>query len=61
MSRLLLPAYRGQKNVVVDPRLSKLNFHVDRTVHFAHGYRDVGGREVGGKRVLVFMFHQFSK
>ena len=34
--------------------MSKLNFHVDRTVHFAHGYRSVGGREVGGKRVLVF-------
>ena len=41
--------------------MSKLNFHVGRTVHFAHGYRNVGGREVGGKRVLVFMFHQFSK
>ena len=32
-----------------DPRLSKLNFHVGRTVHFAHGYRKVGGREVRGK------------
>ena len=40
--------------------MSKLNFYVGRTVHFAHGYRNVGGREVGGKRVLVFMFHQFD-
>ena len=45
----------------IDPRLSKLNLHGDRTVHFAHGYRKVGGREVGGKRVQVFMFHQFSQ
>ena len=41
--------------------MSKLNLHVGRTVHFAHGYRKVGGREVGGKRILVFMFHQFAK
>ena len=34
--------------------MSKLNFHVGRTVHFAHGYRNVGGREVWGKRVLEF-------
>ena len=27
----------------------------------AHGYRNEGGREVGVKRVLVFMFHQFFK
>ena len=47
--------------LVLDPGLSKLDFYVDRTVHFAHGYRKVGGREVGVKRILVFMFHQFSK
>ena len=42
-----------------DPRMSKLNFHVGRTVHFAHGYRNVGGREVGGKRVLVLYLFDF--
>ena len=41
--------------------MSKLNFHVDRTVHFAHGYRSVGGREDGGKRVLVFHVPSFLK
>ena len=34
----------------IDPRMSKLNIHVKRTVHFAHGYRKVGGREVEDKK-----------
>ena len=41
--------------------MSKLNFYVGRTVHFAHGYRSVGGREDGGKRVLVFHVPSFFK
>ena len=34
----------------IDPRMSKLNIHVKRTVHFAHGYRKMGGREVEDKK-----------
>ena len=34
----------------IDPRMSKLNIHVKRTVHFAHGYRNGGRREVEDKK-----------
>ena len=44
------------RSKIVKTKLSRC-----RTVHLAHGYRNEGGREVGVKRVLVFMFHQFSK
>ena len=30
--------------------MSKLNIHVKRTVHFAHGYRNGGRREVEDKK-----------